>query len=112
MSSQRRDEPEKSTASSTFFSFIYFILVIVASFFIAGFVMGQTNLRASLGLDSFKIPLINVPGSDIPDLALQLVLAFLIFFVLQLALVSFIGLFKKKKDPYESYNNDPWSSGR
>ncbi len=105
MSSQRRDEPEKPQASSTFFSLIYFILVIAASFFIAGFAMEQADLRNALGIDTFKIPLINVPGSDIPDLALQLVLAFLIFFVLQLVLVSFIGLFKKKKDPYDVYNN-------
>ena len=107
MTSRRRDESEKPKASSTLFSFIYFVLVIVASFFIAGFVMEQANLRASLGLDSFKIPLINVPGSDIPDLALQLVLAFLIFFILQLTLVSFIGLFKKQRDPYDPYDN-PW----
>ena len=73
--------------------------------------MNQTDLRALLGLDSFKVPLINVPGSDIPDLALQLVLGFLIFFILQLLLVSFIGLFKKQKNPYDDYDN-PWDGGR
>ena len=107
---QRREKAEKPKPRSTLLSLIYIIIVAGAAYFLAGLVMDQADLYKVLGLRSSEIPLIKVPGEDVPQWALQMALAFLIFFVLQPLVVIVTGLFTRgtKEDEFDQPPPGRW----
>jgi TRAP-type C4-dicarboxylate transport system permease small subunit len=96
---KKDDKPKPQTA---FLSCIYVAIIAVVSFILAGLVMEQLDLFNELGIADLEIPLIHFPGRDIPEWALQLVVAAVIFFVLQTLVVVVTGLFgrREKGDEY------------
>ena len=82
-------------------SCLYLVIVAVGSFLLAGLVMAQVDLYRLAGLNTLEIPVIEVPGSDIPEWALQLVLAVFIFLVVQPVVVILVGLFGRRSDKGE-----------
>jgi Ca2+/Na+ antiporter len=106
---EREKEAEKTKTSTALLSCLYVAAIAVISFFIAGFVMSQVNLYRVLGLSSVEIPVINVPGTDIPELVLQLVLAALVFFLIQPLFVIVVGVFwRRGGDKAVQQPPNPW----
>ncbi len=97
--SQRRKEPQELKRSTRLFSFLYFVILVVAAYFLAGLALAQVNLDNLL---DFEIPLVNLSGRQIPDWAIQVALAVIILMILQFIIVFLFGLLKgRKKDVYE-----------
>jgi hypothetical protein len=69
------------------------VAVAVVAYFLSSLVVQQVNLYELLGLYDIELPLVNVPGRDIPQWVLQLVLGILIFLILQPFIVIITGLF-------------------
>ena len=109
---QRREKAEKPKPRSAFLSLIYLIIVAGVAYYLAGLVMDQVDLYKILGLQGSEIPLIKAPGEDIPEWALQLALAFLIFIILQPLAVVITGLFTqgKKKEEFDQLPPGRWQS--
>jgi hypothetical protein len=109
---RQREKAEKPKPRSALLSLIYLIIVAGASYYLAGLVMDQVDLYKVFGLRGSEIPLIKVPGQDVPEWALQLTLAFLIFFILQPLVVIVSGLFiqGKKKDEFDQLPPGRWQS--
>jgi len=106
---EREKKPEKTKPSTAIMSCLYVAAIAVVSFLIAGFVMSQVNLYRVLGINSMEIPVVNVPGTDIPEWVLQLVLAALIFFIIQPLVVIVVGLFGRRgRDEYVQPPPNPW----
>jgi len=92
-------------------SCVYVILVAAIAFAVASVVMARGDLYEVLGLKGAELPLIKVPGEDIPEWALRLVLTAIIFFLLQPLFVIFTGLFTRRKREDE-FDQPPPSSWR
>jgi hypothetical protein len=98
---RRREEETKPSAGSTLFSVAYVAIVILTAFLLSSLIMDRVDLYDLLGLNRAEIPLINVPGRDIPAWSLQLVLGLLIFFMLQplvFIAAALFGVGKKEED--------------
>jgi hypothetical protein len=98
-----RKKKEKPKPRAVFFSFVYFVVVAVAAYFLAGLAMGQVDLDDLL---NFKVPVVDLHGRDIPEWVLRLVLAVPTFFVLQMILTIVTGLLgvgKKEDEPPRPY---------
>jgi uncharacterized membrane protein len=95
---RKKKEPKRS---SKLFGFIYFLVLVVVAYFLASLVMQQVDLYDLLGLYRTRIPVINVPGTDIPEWAFKVVLALIILFILQLVSVLVVGFFKGGKRELE-----------
>ena len=95
------EQQEEPTRGFKFFSVVYFLILVAVAFFLASLVMNQWDIYKLLGLNTFTIPGINKPGRDIPETAIQVVLAGIVFFVLQFVTVFVISIFKKEEDEYE-----------
>ncbi len=106
MSTRRKQE--EPTRGFKLFSFAYFIIIVVVAFFISGQVMNQWDIYELLGLNTITIPVIEKSAGDIPELAIQLVLTGILFFVLQFITVFIIGIFKKEEDEYEQAYRDQY----
>ncbi len=98
MSMHEQPEP---TRGFKFFSVVYFFILVAVAFFLASLVMNQWDIYKLLNLNTFTIPVIKKPGSDIPEIAIQLVLTGFIFFVLQFGTVFVTSIFKKEEDEYD-----------
>ena len=107
---QRRNKAEKPKPRSVLLSLIYVIIVAAVAYLLAGLVMDQVDLYNVLGLRGSEIPLINVPGKDVPEWALQLALGFLIFIILQPLVVVVTGLFIRgpKEDEFDQMPPSRW----
>ena len=105
----REKNAEKTKPSTAILSCLYVAVIAFISFLIAGFVMSQVNLYRILGINSLQIPVLDVPGTDIPEWVLQLVLAALIFFLIQPLVVIVVGLFGRRGgDEYVKPPPNPW----
>lgn len=97
--SRGKREPEPPTRSTKFFSFVYFIIVVAAAYYLSGLVMDEADLADQV---DFTVPVLNEP---LPLWVLQAALGLFIFFVLQFIFVFAVGLLKgEKEDPY----TDQW----
>jgi hypothetical protein len=105
----RDKKDEKTKPSTAISSCLYVAVIAVISFLIAGFALTQVDVYRVLGLNSVEIPVINVPGTDIPQLALQLALAALIFFLIQMLVVIVFGfLGRRGGEKYVPPPPNPW----
>jgi hypothetical protein len=103
----RKDQ--KAKPSTTISSCLYVAVIAVVSFLIAGFALSQVDVYRVLGLNSVEIPVINVPGTDIPQLVFQLLLAALIFFLLQMLVVIVFGfLGRRGGEKHDAPPLNPW----
>lgn len=93
-------EPETS-GGFKFFSVVFVLVLIALAFFAAGLVMSKWDLYDLLGLNTFTVPGINKPGSDIPKIVIQLVLTGILFFILQFLTIPIVSIFKREEDEYE-----------
>ncbi len=89
------------TRGFKFFSVVYFIIFVAIAFFLSSLVMNKWDVYDLLSLNTLTIPGINKPGSDIPEMAIQVALAGIIFFILQFVTVFVISIFKREEDEYE-----------
>jgi TRAP-type C4-dicarboxylate transport system permease small subunit len=94
---QRPQEPEKPKRRTACLSLLYVVIVLGVAFLLAGLVMEQVDLYDVLGLYNTEIPLIKVPGTDIPRWVLQLAVAILFFFILQPLIFVVTALLNPKK---------------
>jgi preprotein translocase subunit SecG len=109
MSARERREKEKEAKRSTkIVNFIYFVIIVAVAYFLSSLVMNQVDVYDALGLYKTTLPLIKKPATDIPEWAIQLVLAGLIFFILQFLLVIVVGMFKKEEDEFAEASKDYW----
>ena len=108
MSTYQGSKKKQPKQSNKLFSVIYFLVLVVVAFFLASLVMQQVDLYELLGLYRTKIPLINVPGRDIPAWALKIVLTLIILFVLQLVSVFVMGFFMGGKRELHEPFRDQW----
>ncbi len=92
---------EGPTRKSKLFGFIYFIILVAVSFFLSSMAMKQWDIYKLLDLKSMTLPLVNKSGDIFPEIAVQLALAAIIFFVLQFVTVFVISIFKKEEDEFE-----------
>jgi hypothetical protein len=90
-------------------SLAYITTVAIVAYFLSSLVVQQVNLYELLGLYDIELPLINVPGRDIPQWVLQLVLGILIFLILQPFIVIITGLFsgEGQEEPHERPFRNP-----
>jgi len=108
MSIYQRPKKKGPKQSTKLFSFIYFLVLVVVAYFLASLVMQQVDLYDLLGLYRTKIPVINVPGRDIPAWALKILLALIILFILQLVSVFVMGFFTGGKRELHDPYRDQW----
>jgi hypothetical protein len=94
---QRQREPEKPKRRTACLSLLYVIILLGVAFLLAGLVMEQVDLYEVLGLYNAEIPLVKVPGTDIPKWVLQLAVAIVFFFVLQPLIFMVTALLSPKK---------------
>jgi hypothetical protein len=94
-------EPEEQSGGFKLFSVVYVLVLIALAFFAAGLVMSNWDLYDLLGLNTFTIPGIDKPASDIPEIVIQLVLTGILFFILQFLTVPIVSIFTKEEDEYE-----------
>jgi TRAP-type C4-dicarboxylate transport system permease small subunit len=94
---EREKEEKKTKPSTAIMGCLYVAAIAIVSFLIAGFVMSQVNLYQVLGLGSAVIPVIDVPGTDIPEWVLQIGLAALIFFLIQPLVVIVVGVLGRQR---------------
>jgi preprotein translocase subunit SecG len=105
MSQQQKRQQKELKRSTKFLNFAYFIIVVAAAYYLSGLAMEKADLYDELDLGGMKLPAINKP---VPEWVLQLVLAAIIFFILQFVFVFVVGLIKGgEKDAYEAYK-DQW----
>ena len=93
---EREKKAQKVKPATALLSCLYVIIVAAISFLLAGLVLSQVDIYRELGLNNAELPLIKVPGSDIPEWVLQLALAALIFALLQPLVVIIVGLFGRR----------------
>jgi flagellar basal body-associated protein FliL len=107
---RREQEQEKSKPGTTFLSCVFVVIVAAVSILLAGLVMEQIDFYEAFGLRGSEIPLIKVPGNEIPPSLLQIVLAVVIFFLLQALVVIFAGLFTghKREEEITQPPPNPW----
>jgi hypothetical protein len=107
---QGRDKKDqKAKPSTTISSCLYVAVIAVVSFLIAGFALSQVDVYRVLGLNTAEIPVINVPGTDIPQLVFQLALAALVFFLIQMLVVIVCGfLGRRGGEKYVPPPPNPW----
>ena len=108
---ERQKREQKPRPAAAVMSCVYIILVAAIAFAVASVVMARVDLYEVLGLKGAELPLIKVPGEDIPEWALRLVLTAIIFFLLQPLFVLFTGFFTRRKREDE-FNQPPPSSWR
>jgi phage shock protein PspC (stress-responsive transcriptional regulator) len=108
---ERKEEEKKLKPRTAFLGCIYFIVIVTVAYFLSGFVMEQVDLYDLLGLNDMEVPLIKVPGEDIPEWALQLVLAVLVFFLVQPFAYVVVALLNppKKDEEYQRPFQNPWN---
>jgi hypothetical protein len=94
-------KPEEPSGGFKLFSIVYFLVLVALAFFAASLVMSKWDLYDLLSLNTFTIPGINKPGSDIPEIVIQLVLTGIIFFILQFLTIPIVSIFKREEDEYE-----------
>jgi TRAP-type C4-dicarboxylate transport system permease small subunit len=109
---QREQKKEKTKPRSSLFSCVYVVIVIAAAFVLSSLIMRQLDLYDLLGLDRAEIPFLDIPGRDIPQWALQLVLGIAIFFILQPLVyitAALLGAGKAEED-YGQPHRNPWEN--
>ena len=102
MYQQKKEEPKQSNRLS---SFIYFIIIVAAAYLLSDLAMEQAERNDILDLDSINIPVINQP---LPELVVQLLLALIIFFIMQMLFIFIVALFKGRKQEIYDPQRDQW----
>ncbi len=96
MSVHRKPEPQEPSASAKLLSFIYFVIIAGAAYYLSRLAMPYLR---DAGLTDITIPKLNKP---LPPWVVQLVIGIIILFMLQFILVFLFGLVKgRKKNVYE-----------
>jgi len=108
--SKEKKEEEATKPGAVLVGLVYIIIAATIAYFLSGLVIQQVDLYQLLGLYDIELPLIKVPGGDIPQWVLQLVLGALIFFLLQPFIVIVTGLLSRgeQEEPYERSYRNPW----
>lgn len=107
---QRQKEKQEFKSRTAVVGLVYVVGVIAVAYLLSILVISQVDLYDLLGLDRTEIPVINLPGRDIPQWVLQLVLVVLIFFFIQPLVYIAVALFgggKKEEQQEKSFQN-PW----
>ena len=102
-------EEEKPKKGTVLVSVVYFVIIAGIAYFLSRLVLQQVDPYELLGLYGTELPLIKIPGTDIPRWVFQLIVGLILFFLMQPFVVIFTGLLVgEKEEDYEREFRNPW----
>ena len=104
-----KQEEETPKAGTVLVSVVYFVIIAGIAYFLSRYVMQQVDPYELLGLYGTDLPLIKIPGTDVPRWVFQLILGLVLFFLMQPFVVIFTSLLVgEKEEEYQRDFHNPW----